>query len=61
MTNHSTQIDKIKLGGFPPIIFITENTKKIREFEKKTSNTKIDENIFNKLNILNIKNILGNK
>ena len=48
------------LGGFPPIFFISNETKKKREFKEK-----IEENIdvinINKLNILNIKNILSEK
>lgn len=52
--------DDIKLGGFPPIFYMNTENKKKREFKKK-----IEENIdiknINKLNILNIKNILGKK
>ena len=61
-----TQIDKnnqdinneeIKLGGFPPILFLGQKIKKIKEFSKISNN---DDNIkvISKLNILNIKNIL---
>ena len=52
--------NNIKLGGFPPIFYINIENKKIREFNKKNEE-KIDTKIINKLNILNIKNILGNK
>jgi len=52
--------NNIKLGGFPPIFFINKENKKIREFNKKIEE-KIDIKIIDKLNILNIKNILGNK
>lgn len=50
--------DNIKLGGFPPILFINTETKKKREFSKKI-NESINIMTINKLNILNIKNILG--
>ncbi len=48
----------ISLGGFPPIIYLGQKNKKIKEFAQ-LNNT--DENLKNisKLNILNIKNILG--
>ncbi len=52
------QLEKINLGGFPPIIFVTKETKKKREFEKKVSDN-IDTSSYKKLNILNIKNILN--
>lgn len=52
--------DEIKLGGFPPIYFIGSENKKKREFKKKIEDN-IDKSNINKLNILNIKNILGDK
>ncbi len=52
------QSEKINLGGFPPILFVTKETKKKREFEKKVSES-IDSSSYKKLNILNIKNILN--
>jgi len=46
----------IKLGGFPPIFYINQNLKKKREFKNNIeNNTNIN---IDKLNILNIKNIL---
>ena len=48
----------IKLGGFPPILYISNENKKKREFNKKIEQDINLEDI-NKLNILNIKNILG--
>ena len=45
------------LGGFPPIIFVSEQIKKKREFNKNIET--INTNVLNNLNILNIKNILG--
>lgn len=48
----------IQLGGFPPIIFISNETKKKREFKKKIEENINTENV-SKLNILGIKNILG--
>lgn len=50
-------IEKLNLGGFPPIIFITSENKKKREFEKKV-NDSIKSSTFSGLNLLNIKNIL---
>ena len=60
--NLNANSDDIKLGGFPPIYFISSENKKKREFKKKVENSidGINTNI-NKLNILNIKNILGDK
>ena len=61
--DNKNKIDKtneqpISLGGFPPIMYLGQNNKKIKEFSKLNNN---DENLKNisKLNILNIKNILG--
>ncbi len=51
------QIEKINLGGFPPIIYITTENKKKREFEKKVSES-VKSTTFSGLNLLNIKNIL---
>lgn len=48
----------IKLGGFPPIIYLSETNKKIKEFSKIYEKEDNIKNI-NKLNILDIKNILG--
>ena len=56
--NISVNNEEINLGGFPPIYYISTENKKKREFKKK-----MEENInltdINKLNILNIKNILS--
>ncbi len=52
--------DNINLGGFPPIIYLSNESKKKREF-KQEINENIDIKNINKLNILNIKNILGEK
>ena len=49
--------NNIKLGGFPPILFINMEIKKKREFQK--INDSINLVNINKLNILNIKNILN--
>jgi hypothetical protein len=53
----NNNIEKINLGGFPPIIFVTSENKKKREFEKKV-NDSIKSSTFTGLNLLNIKNIL---
>ncbi len=57
-TKNKTNEQPISFGGFPPILFLGQNNKKIKEFSKLHNN---DENLKNisKLNILNIKNILG--
>ena len=47
----------IKLGGFPPIIYLNQKNKKIKEFSKINNNDKNTKDI-SKLNILDIKNIL---
>jgi hypothetical protein len=52
-------ISKINFGGFPPIILVTNNIKKKREF-KKNADVQIDNSIKKNLNILNISNILKN-
>jgi hypothetical protein len=49
---------QINLGGFPPILFLGQNNKKIKEFGKLSNDEQNLKNI-SKLNILNIKNILG--
>lgn len=51
-------IHNITLGGFPPIMYLGQRNKKINEFAKLNDK---DTNIKNisKLNILDIKNILG--
>lgn len=61
--NNKTKHDEINdepisFGGFPPINFLGQKNKKIKEFAQLNNN---DENLKNisKLNILNIKNILG--
>jgi len=46
------------LGGFPNIIYLNNEDKKIREFSKVNENLKVNQK---KLNILNIKNILNSK
>lgn len=60
INNSHTNVEEqdIKLGGFPPILFIGKKNKKIKEFAKLNDK---DDNIKNisKLNILDIKNILG--
>ena len=48
--------NKIKLGGFPPILYDNNNVKKKREFKNKIN--VIISNIIPDLNILNIDNIL---
>jgi hypothetical protein len=50
-------MDKINLGGFPSIIYITNKNKKRREF-KKIIEKNIDKISSNKINIINIKNII---
>lgn len=52
-------IYNINLGGFPPIIKINTNIRKKREFKKEAIN--INTNILDKLNILNINNIIKKK
>lgn len=52
-------IYKINLGGFPPIVKIDNTVKKKREFTKEI--IKINTNILEKLDILNINNILKKK
>lgn len=49
---------KINLGGFPAIIYINNEIKKKREFDKKVSEN-LDSDSYKNLNILNIKNILN--
>jgi len=49
---------EINLGGFPPIIYINNDIKKKREFDKKVSEN-LDSDSYKNLNILNIKNILN--
>jgi hypothetical protein len=48
--------DTINLGGFPSIIYINNEIKKKREFEKKITK-KLNTTSFNKLNLLNIIDI----
>jgi hypothetical protein len=57
MEKNTEKREDLNLGGFPPIFFITSDNKKKREFKEVTNN--IDNTLINKLNILNIKNILG--
>jgi len=52
--------EQINLGGFPPIMYLGQKNKKIKEFAQLNSKNESFKNI-SKLNILNIKNILGNK
>ena len=52
-------IYKINLGGFPSIIKIDNTLKKKREFSKEI--IKINTNILENLNILNINNIIKKK
>jgi hypothetical protein len=49
--------ENINLGGFPPIIYINDETKKKREFRNEI-NDNININNIKIKNILNIKNIL---
>jgi hypothetical protein len=51
-------VQPIHFGGFPPIIFLGQKNKKIKEFAQLNNNDESFKNI-SKLNILNIKNILG--
>ena len=51
----------INLGGFPPIFYISTELKKKREFSKKIDDDAKKILSINKLNILNIKNILSKK
>jgi hypothetical protein len=57
--NDESNIYKINLGGFPPIIKIDANIKKKREFTKEV--IKINTNILLNLDILNINNIINKK
>ena len=52
--------NNIKLSGFPPIFFLSSDSKKKREFREKIEDN-IDIKNIKKLNILNIKNILDKK
>lgn len=54
-----SNIYKINLGGFPPIIKIDTIIKKKREFSKEV--IKINKNILANLDILNINNIINKK
>jgi len=58
--NSQTNVEEqdIKLGGFPPILFMGLKNKKIKEFAKLNDKDDNTKNI-SKLNILDIKNILG--
>lgn len=56
----NNQEQDIKLGGFPPIYYLSNEGKKKREFKEKMKNDDIMKNVSN-FNILNIKNILGKK
>jgi hypothetical protein len=58
--NSQTNVEEqdIKLGGFPPILFVGLKNKKIKEFAKLNDKDDNTKNI-SKLNILDIKNILG--
>lgn len=51
--------EKINLGGFPQIIYLSEKQKIRREY--KHNPPKLDMGNISKLNVLNIKNILGVK
>lgn len=59
-TELESKTNEIKLGGFPPILYISSENKKKREFKEKIEDN-IDIKNIKKLNILNIKNILGKK
>jgi hypothetical protein len=58
--NIDNNVTSIKLGGFPPIFYINNENKKKREFKKKIED-EINITNINKLNILNVKNILQDK
>ena len=60
LNESDNQNDDIKMGGFPPIYYLSSDNKKKREFKKKNEKN-IDIKNITKLNILNIKNILGKK
>jgi hypothetical protein len=60
MEDNLIKNDEIKLGGFPPIYYISLENKKKREYKKKIEDN-IDKTNITKLNILNIKNILSDK
>lgn len=55
---HNEEEKEVKLGGFPPIMYMGQKHKKINEFAKVNDKDVNTKNI-SKLNILNIKNILG--
>ncbi len=57
--NDESNIYKINLGGFPPIIKIDTAIKKKREFTKEV--IKINTTILENLDILNINNIIKKK
>jgi hypothetical protein len=57
--NDESNIYKINLGGFPPIIKIDTAIKKKREFTKEI--IKINTTILENLDILNINNIIKKK
>lgn len=59
-TDDINKTEKINFGGFPPIIYISNEEKKKKEFKKKMEDNVNVDNI-SKLNILNIKNILKEK
>ena len=53
---------KIQLGGFPPLFFISNESRKKREFAKKYENIYThDTKNSSSLNILDIKNIFSIK
>lgn len=64
VSNHNSQTKTeqnnkdIKLGGFPPIMYLGQINKKMNEFAT-INNKNTDIKNISKLNILNIKNILG--
>lgn len=60
MNPQNNQEQNIKLGGFPPIYYLSNEGKKKREFKEKMKNDDTMKNVSN-FNILNIKNILGKK
>ncbi len=60
MNNTESQDNRIKLGGFPPIYYLSTENKKKREFKEKIKDS-VDIKNIKKLNILNIKNILAKK
>ena len=56
-SENNNESENLNLGGFPPIIYLNDETKKKREFRNEI-NDNININNIKIKNILNIKNIL---